>query len=97
MTDAELHLWSRLGRHQIGGHRFRRQVSIGSYVLDFVCLKSRLVVEVDGGQHAAAREHDDRRTAWRESQGFRILRFWNDDVLRETDGVVERIQVALAG
>jgi very-short-patch-repair endonuclease len=96
MTVAEVRLWTRLQRDQIDGHRFRRQVPIGPYVLDFLCVKSRLAVEVDGGQHAVAAEKDDRRTAWLKERGFRVLRFWNNDVLQETDGVVERIREALA-
>ena len=95
MTVAEVRLWTRLQRDQIDGHRFRRQVPIGPYVLDFLCVKSRLAIEVDGGQHAVAAEKDDRRTAWLEERGFRVLRFWNNDVLKETDGVVQRIREAL--
>jgi very-short-patch-repair endonuclease len=95
MTVAEVRLWMRLQRHQIDGHRFRRQVPIGPYVLDFLCVKSRLVIEVDGGQHSTAGEKDDRRTAWLEERGFRVLRFWNNEVLQETDGVVARIREAL--
>jgi very-short-patch-repair endonuclease len=95
MTDAENHLWTRLRRKQIGGYRFRRQVPIGPYVVDFACLHSWLAIEVDGGQHGEAIERDDRRTAWLESRGFRVLRFWNNEVLQQTDGVLERINKAL--
>ncbi len=97
MTDAELRLWMQLRGEQLDGYRFRRQVPMGPYVLDFVCLKARLVIEVDGGQHAEALKQDDLRAAWLESRGFRVLRFWNTDVLQETEGVVERIRAALPG
>jgi very-short-patch-repair endonuclease len=80
-------------RRQLDGFRFRRQVPIGRYVVDFACLEARVIVEVDGGQHGD--EMDDERTAWLESQGFRVVRFWNSDVLGNTDGVVESIFMAL--
>ena len=96
MTVAEVRLWTRLQRGQIDGHTFRRQVPIRPYVLDFLCVKSRLVIEVDGGQHSTAGEKDDRRTTWLDERGFRVLRFWNNEVLQETDGVVARIREALA-
>jgi len=95
MTDAEVRLWWRLRRWQMGGQRFRRQVPTGPYILDFVCLKARLVIEVDGGQHATTVEADNQRTAWLESRGFRVLRFWNHDVLHDTNGVLETIRAAL--
>jgi very-short-patch-repair endonuclease len=95
MTDAEERLWMRLRGDQISGHRFRRQVPIGPYVLDFACRKARLAIEVDGGQHATASLEDDRRTAWLTSRGYRVLRFWNNQVLTETDAVLESIRTAL--
>ncbi len=94
-TEAETRLWSRLRRKQLDGHRFRRQVPLGSYVVDFLFLSQRLVVEVDGGQHATEAHRDAKRTAWLESQGFRVARFWNNDVLGNTDAVVEAIRDAL--
>jgi len=96
-TDAETRLWSRLRRKQVDGHRFRRQVPLGPYVADFVCLEARLIVEVDGGQHADNTAEDAARTAWLEGRGYRLLRFWNNDVLGNTEGVVEAIRLALAG
>lgn len=93
MTDAELRLWSRLRGHQTGSH-FRRQAPLERYVLDFVCFPARLVIEVDGGQHAES-EADRVRDAWLKERGFRVLRFWNNDVLGNTDGVVETIMAAL--
>ena len=95
MTDAETLLWRRLRGAQIERHRFRRQVPVGPYIVDFACLKARLVVEVDGGQHAGTVEQDERRTGWLVAQGFRVLRFWNTDVLQETDGVLESIRAAI--
>jgi very-short-patch-repair endonuclease len=79
---------------QLGGHRFRRQVPLGPYIVDFACHAPRLVVELDGGQHDEQAGQD--AAAWLESQGYRVLRFWNPDVLRETDNVVEMIWAALA-
>ena len=89
MTDAELRLWQRLRAHRFEGLSFRRQVPIGSYIVDFVCLAERLIIEVDGGQHGSSR--DEARDAWLKSQDFIILRFWNNDVLSNTEGVLEKI------
>ena len=96
-TEAEMRLWFRLRRKRIDGRRFRRQVPLGSYVVDFACLEAKLVVEVDGGQHAERIDADAARTAWLEGRGYRVLRFWNNDVLANTDGVIETIRAALAG
>jgi very-short-patch-repair endonuclease len=93
MTDAERKLWSRIRAHQLGAH-FRRQAPLGSYVLDFVCFASRLVIEVDGGQHADS-ENDKLRDAWLQAQGFQVLRFWNNEVLENIDGVLETIMAEL--
>jgi len=95
MTDAELRLWLRLRCEQLDGFRFRRQIPIGPYIVDFVCFKARLIVEVDGGQHATNEAQDGRRTEWLASQGFRVLRFWNTDVLGGTDAVVQQIAKAI--
>src|SRR5438309_10414684 len=95
MTDDEERLWMRLRRDQIAGQRFRRQVPIGQYVVDFACRKARVVIEVDGSQHAASSMQDDRRTAWLASRGYRVLRFWDNQVLTETDEVLETIRAAL--
>ena len=95
-TDAERALWRHLRRRQINGHKFRRQQAIGRFIVDFVCLEKRLVVEVDGGQHSEGQaRYDDRRTSWLRSEGYRVLRFWNGDVLREPEGVFEVIRRAL--
>ena len=93
LTDAERRLWSRLRRQQLCRH-FRRQEPIGPYIADFVCFEARLIVECDGGQHAES-AYDAKRDAWFAQRGFTVLRFWNHDVLRETDSVVEQIFDAL--
>jgi very-short-patch-repair endonuclease len=93
MTDAEKRLWSRIRDKQISDHQFRKQVPIGPYIVDFCCLKEKLILEVDGGQHNQA--EDAERTAWLEANDYRVLRFWNNDVLQNTDGVVETIARAL--
>jgi very-short-patch-repair endonuclease len=94
-TDAERRLWRHLRDKQLDGFRFRRQVPIGRYVADFACLSARLVVEVDGGQHAERLDYDGERTEWLEARGFRVLRFWNNDVLGNTEGVIEQILAEL--
>lgn len=94
MTDAERRLWRCL-RHKQLGAKFRRQVPIGRYIADFVSFEAKLVIEVDGGHHAEQVDDDAARTAWFESQGFRVMRFWNNEVLGETDAVVASIYIAL--
>ena len=98
MTDAEQRLWQRLRERQLAGCKFRRQHPFFDYILDFVCLEKSLVIEIDGGQHLESesdRERDrDRRL--REA-GFRVLRFWSNEVLQQTDAVLEAIWSALAG
>jgi len=92
MTEAERKLWYRLSRGQLQGWKFRRQVPVGSYFADFLCAEARLIVEVDGSQHHEVQlEHDEARDAWLKSQGFRVLRFWNNQVMNELDGVLEMI------
>lgn len=95
LTDAEQHLWRRLRRKQLAGHRFRRQVALDGFIADFVCLEARLVIELDGGQHQEQRAYDERRDRAIAERGFRILRFWNDQVFRETDAVLAVILAAL--
>jgi very-short-patch-repair endonuclease len=96
MTDAERALWMQLRAHRLDGLRFRRQTPIGPYIVDFVCHERRLVVELDGGQHAES-QHDIRRDRWLESKGYRVLRFWNSDVFQNRDGVLETIVSAAHG
>ena len=95
MTEAEAVLWSKLRDRQIEGVKFRRQVEIGPFIADFVCLERRLVVEVDGGQHADASEKDAARTAVIAEHGFEVVRFWNSEVLGNTSGVIDAIATAL--
>lgn len=95
MTDAERVLWSVLRARQLGGHKFRRQHPFGDYILDFVCVERKLVIEVDGGQHLEQVTRDEVRTQGLMAAGFRVLRFWSNDVLQETEAVKERIWTAL--
>ena len=98
-TDAEVRLWRRLRRFPVAGTHFRRQVSIGPYVADFACMAARLIIEVDGSQHGDEEnlKRDERRTRWFESNGYRVIRFWNNDISRNIDGVLEAIYAALYG
>jgi very-short-patch-repair endonuclease len=91
LTDAERRLWQKLKRRQVAGVKFRRQQPIGPYIVDFVCLERRVVVEVDGGQHSEQLRQDERRYQWLEAQGYRILRFWNNDVLANTEVVAQTV------
>lgn len=91
MTDAERKLWKGLRMRQLHGYKFRRQFTLGRYIADFVCLEARLIVEVDGGQHAEERYGDAERDDWLRSQGFRVLRYWNNQVLGELEAVLEDI------
>jgi len=95
-TDAERKLWWRLRYRQLDGCRFRRQVPIGRYIVDFACLSHRLLIEIDGSQHGERMAYDQARTRWLESRGYRVVRFWNGDMLRDADGVVEAIWRALS-
>jgi very-short-patch-repair endonuclease len=91
-TEAEKRLWAILRNRNLEGWKFRRQVSIDSYIVDFCCIRARLIVEIDGDQHADARKrYDDARTRELEARGFRVLRFWNSEVLQKTDGVIQEI------
>ena len=90
MTEAEKRLWKHLRAHRLQGWPFRRQHPIPPYVVDFAAVEGRLIVEVDGGQHAGS-ERDERRDEFLASQGWRVLRFWNNDVLANTEGVLSRI------
>ena len=96
-TEAEKRLWSILRNRNLDGHKFRRQVTIESYVVDFCCIAERLIVELDGEQHADARKrYDDRRTKDLQARGFRVLRFWNSEVLRSAEGVIQEISRMLS-
>ena len=95
LTEAELRLWGRLKQRQLHGMKFRRQQPIGPFIVDFVCFERRVVVEVDGGQHAERSEYDSERTRWLQSRDYRVLRFWNNEVLAQTDTVAQAIADAL--
>ena len=90
-TDAERVLWFRLRDRRLNGLKFRRQMPIKTYVVDFYCESARLIVELDGGHHAERGGQDAKRTADLEAYGYLVLRFWNNDVLSNIDGVVETI------
>ena len=92
-TEAEQCLWYHLRGRRFMGLKFKRQKPIGPYIADFVCLEVGLVIEADGGQHGDAA--DARRDKWMEAQGLTVLRFWNHDVLQQTDAVLERIRLAV--
>lgn len=96
-TSAEQQLWRLLRSRQFAGLKFRRQHPLGPFVLDFYCAKARLAIELDGGQHneAAAIAADARRSEWLRAQGVRVLRFWNNDVLANPEGVLTLIAQAL--
>ena len=96
-TDAEQILWSHLRMKSRDGARFRRQYPIEGFIIDFCCLKEKLIVEVDGSQHLEDVVYDDRRTRILRQQGFRVLRFWNGDVVQNVEGVLEVIFEALGG
>ena len=91
LTDAEQCLWRRINRRQIDGAKFRRQQPIGQYIVDFVCFERQIILEIDGGHHALQHAKDEQRSRWLETQGFCILRFWNNEVLAETEAVVQAI------
>lgn len=94
-TDAERRPWRYLRNRELLGRKFRRQHEIGPYVVDFACVDTGLIIELDGGQQLEQMERDARRTAWLQREGYRMLRFWNDDVLKNTNVVLEQIVAAL--
>lgn len=99
MTDVERLLWSRLRGSQLDGRKFTKQFPIGPGVADFACRSAKLIVELDGGQHARATARDAARTAAIEAHGYLVIRFWNNDVTENIDGVLETIlaELRLAG
>ena len=92
-TEAERKLWSRLRNKQLGGLKFRRQFPLGPFFADFFCFEKRLIVEVDGSQHADRKDEDKNRTQYLAAWGFKVIRFWNKDVLFRTDFVCEQILI----
>ena len=96
-TDAERLLWSRLRNRRLLDLKFRRQSPIGRYIVDFVCRERNLIIEIDGGHHQEQRASDATRTAWLGSRGFRVIRYWNNEVLGDIDSVLESIRMTLDG
>ena len=90
-TDAEKRLWRALRDRRLSKYKFRRQHPVAGYIVDFVCLERKLIVELDGGQHAVQARYDERRTSNLEAAGYRAMRFWNNDVLANTEGVLTMI------
>jgi very-short-patch-repair endonuclease len=91
MTDAEALVWKLVRNRRIAGAKFRRQHPIGRYILDFYCDEKKLAIELDGGQHMEAVDYDELRDVWLRAQGIKVLRFWNNQVLMETEAVMEAI------
>ena len=94
-TEAEGRLWSRLRSRQLEKAKFRFQTQVGDYIPDFLCVEAMLIIELDGGQHSVAIDKDAARTLALEAVGYTVIRFWNNDVLANTDGVLEAIRLAL--
>ena len=95
-TDAEQKLWYPLRAHRFLGLKFKRQKPLGRYIVDFICVEQRLVIELDGGQHAEQTAYDAERDNWLRSEGYTVLRFWNNEVMQELEGVLEKIRLALS-
>jgi very-short-patch-repair endonuclease len=94
-TPAERKLWAYLRRNKLNGVNFRRQHAIGNFITDFVSIKMKLVIELDGSQHLEQEEYDIERTKYLESQGYKVVRFWNNDVMNDIDGVLCTIEIVL--
>lgn len=92
-TDTEKLLWYHLRNRQIAGLKFRRQQVIGEFIVDFACLEKKVIIELDGGQHNSEKgvRKDNERTIWLKKEGYTVLRFWNNEVLRDMNGVLDRI------
>ena len=95
VTDCERLLWLELRKRRFDGHKFSRQIPVGPFVCDFICRRAKLVIELDGGQHSANAEADEARTRFLEHAGYRVIRFWNHDVIENMDGVLQTIGSAL--
>ncbi len=94
-SEAENLLWRHLRARHLHGYKFRRQVVIEPYIVDFICFEKKLIIEADGGQHSDQVEYDGQRTAHLRSMGYRVLRFWNHEILKETEAVLEQIALDL--
>ena len=95
-TDAEQRLWYHLRAHRFMGLKFKRQKPIGRYIVDFVCMEKQLIIELDGGQHSEQVAYDQQRDTWLHGQGYTVLRFWNNEVMQQLEGVLEQIHLALS-
>lgn len=95
MPPAEAKLWAHLRAHQMGDVHFRNQHAIGKYIVDFCALRKKLIIELDGSQHLEQQEYDEERTKYLEARGYRVLRFWNNEVLHNTEAVLQAIWSAL--
>ena len=93
-TEAEHRMWQLLRAHRFAGFKFKRQEPVDFYIVDFICFAERLIIELDGGQHAGCAK-DERRDAYLQAQGFRIIRIWNNDLFMNEEGVAELIRSAL--
>jgi very-short-patch-repair endonuclease len=96
MTDAERLLWSHLRNRELGGWKFRRQYPVGPFIVDFVCPEKNVVIEVDGGQHDENRDLDVQRSAYLNKMGYKVFRFWNNEVMQETEAVLDSMFAILA-
>ncbi len=96
MTDAEISLWQCLRDRQLAGYKFRRQHPIGPFIVDFVCLEKKIVIEIDGSQHINDKEADNKRSDYLNNHGFRVLRVWNNQVLQEKEAVLSMILTSLS-
>jgi len=90
-TDTEQRLWYFLRAKRFNGYKFKRQYIIGNYIVDFICIEHKLIIELDGSQHMDAIQYDMKRTNYLIDRGYNVLRFWNNDVLQNTDGVLQEI------
>ena len=95
-TEAEQRLWYHLRAHRFMGLKFKRQKPVGRYIVDFVCLEQRLIIEIDGGQHAEQETYDQQRDAWLRRKGYTVLRFWNNEVMQQLEGVLEHVRLTCA-
>ena len=97
LTEAEKRVWYQLRGNRFFGIKFKRQVPIGPFIADFACLGAKLVIELDGAQHDANAARDARRTAWLEARCYRVIRFWNNEVFENLEGVLSAIDAAIGG
>lgn len=95
-TDAERNFWAHIRNRRLEGWKFRRQLPVGQYIVDFACPELRLIIEIDGGQHAEQVIYDLSRTRFLQSKGYRVVRFWNNEVLGNIEGVLEALTLTLS-